>query len=68
MTAGSITPPACAASELQQAAQASYNGAHTLTEALTHAYYQRDIDAIRRIAAQVEWRLAVLSHLRETAR
>lgn len=39
-----------------------FAGACSLTDALVNAYYQRDIDAIRRIAAQAEYRLYVLAH------
>lgn len=39
------------AATYDQVARPSFNGARSLTEALVQAYYQRDVDAVRRIAA-----------------
>lgn len=43
------------------AAGIRFNGCNSLTEALVNAYYQRDIETIRRIGAQVESSLVILS-------
>lgn len=44
-----------------------FAGAHSLTDALVNAYYQRDIEAIRSIAAQAEYRIYVLAHTQPEA-
>lgn len=55
-----MTPPLAVA-------PATFNGSSSLTQALVHAYYQRDIDSIRRIAAQVEQQLAALGQPKEAS-